>query len=312
MKIALVIFVIITVLIINPLFAFVAPATTTLIAAPLSITSQFHSQDSLGQYAYGYSGGPSIKAESKSIDGITRGSYSYIDPDGKLQTVEYTADALNGFRAAATNLPHAPIDDKLAPEPVQETPEVAKARAEHLAAYKEAEIRAAKYPEEPSEIQNDAMLTNNNGNGNGNGNGNINGHNGGNGNDGNGNNDKKSAITTATAVNAITSGLQSVDIATVRTLPASTSIALPAPITTFKAIEIPPSSYSYRIENTPIHGYSVVTPTVYSTPLTSTGYSTLTTSPVLTGVRPLTVSTRILADRTIDLTTRNLNGNGRF
>lgn len=51
--------------------------------------------------------------------------YSYIDSDGILQTVEYTADALNGFRAAATNLPRAPVDNALAPEPVRETPEVA-------------------------------------------------------------------------------------------------------------------------------------------------------------------------------------------
>ncbi len=51
-----------------------------------------------------------------------------MDSNGILQTVEYTADALNGFRAAATNLPRAPIDNALAPEPVRETPEVAQVR----------------------------------------------------------------------------------------------------------------------------------------------------------------------------------------
>lgn len=120
-----------------------------LAAAPVTpILNQYHAQDTLGQYAYGYSGGPSAKAETKTFDGITRGTYSYVDPDGKLQTVEYTADALNGFRAAATNLPKAPIDDRVAPEPVEDTPEVAQARADHLTAFNEAKNRAEAAPEE--------------------------------------------------------------------------------------------------------------------------------------------------------------------
>lgn len=116
----------------SALFAVVmgAPSTslaTTIIAAQSPILSQYHSQDALGQYAYGYNGGSSAKIESKSLDGITRGSYSYVDPEGLLQTVEYTADAVNGFRAAATNLPN-----------VRNTPE---------AAFNEAAIRAAAEPE---------------------------------------------------------------------------------------------------------------------------------------------------------------------
>lgn len=120
-----------------PSFSPIAPIAT----APL--ISQYHSQDELGQYSYGYSGGLSAKTETKSLDGVTRGAYSYIDAEGKLQSVEYTADAVNGFRAAATNLPVAPVDDRVAPEPVQETPEVAQARADHMMAFKEAESRAA-------------------------------------------------------------------------------------------------------------------------------------------------------------------------
>lgn len=69
--------------------------------------------------------------------------HSYVDSDGILQTVEYTADAQNGFRAAATNLPRAPVYNPIAPEPVRETPEVAQARADHMAAYNEAAARAA-------------------------------------------------------------------------------------------------------------------------------------------------------------------------
>lgn len=113
--------------------------TPTIITAQSPILSQYHSQDSLGQYAYGYNGGLSAKIESKSLDGVTRGSYSYLDADGRLQTVEYTADSINGFRAAATNLPKVPLDRA---EPVRDTPEVQNARNEHIRAFDEALTRA--------------------------------------------------------------------------------------------------------------------------------------------------------------------------
>ncbi|XP_052565841.1 uncharacterized protein LOC120412572 [Culex pipiens pallens] len=119
-----------------------APAATYY-AAPAELSSQYHAQDSLGQYSYGYNGGLSAKAETKSFDGVTRGSYSYLDAENKLQTVSYTADALNGFRAQASNLPQAPVETRVAPAPVQDTPEVAKARADHLVAVEEAKVRNA-------------------------------------------------------------------------------------------------------------------------------------------------------------------------
>lgn len=91
-----------------------------------------------------YSGGPSAKSEVKTLDGVTRGTYSYIDSNAKLQTVNYVADAL-GFRVAATNLPQqvvddnaAPVDNAEAPQQVEDTPEVKQARAEHLAAVAQA------------------------------------------------------------------------------------------------------------------------------------------------------------------------------
>lgn len=143
-----------TFIIVSALFAavFAAPPALlapTIIAAQSPILSQYHSQDTLGQYAYGYNGGSSAKVETKSLDGVTRGSYSYIDAEGLLQTVEYTADAVNGFRAAATNLPIAPIDGVAVgrPEQVRDTPEVAQAKAEHIRAYNEAASRAAANPE---------------------------------------------------------------------------------------------------------------------------------------------------------------------
>lgn len=121
----------------------------TFYTATAPFLSQYHSQDDLGQYAYGYNGGLSSKVETKTLDGVTRGAYSYVDAENRLQTVEYTADALNGFRAAATNLPKAPIDTNVAPEAVRETSEVAQARAEHLALFKEVADRVESEPEQP-------------------------------------------------------------------------------------------------------------------------------------------------------------------
>jgi len=78
------------------------------IPAVASLTSsQYHAQDELGQYSYGYAGGPSAKSESKDAFGNVRGSYSYIDANGITQTTNYVADD-NGFRVAATNLPVGP------------------------------------------------------------------------------------------------------------------------------------------------------------------------------------------------------------
>ena len=98
---------------------------------PVHASSQWHAQSGLGDYAYGYEGSQSAKSEVKTIDGITQGSYSYVDPESKLQTVNYVADAL-GFRVAATNLPTPPVYDGKAPEPVEDTVEVKAAKAEHL------------------------------------------------------------------------------------------------------------------------------------------------------------------------------------
>ena len=47
--------------------------------------------------------------ETKSADGIVRGSYTYVDPEGKLQTVQYISDAF-GFRVAGTNIPVHVVD----------------------------------------------------------------------------------------------------------------------------------------------------------------------------------------------------------
>lgn len=55
------------------------------IPGPIALpgASQYHSQDELGQYQYGYNNPLSSKNEIKTFDGITRGSYSYLDSEGK-------------------------------------------------------------------------------------------------------------------------------------------------------------------------------------------------------------------------------------
>ena len=72
-------------------------------AAPVT-QSQYHAQDELGQYNFGYADPNSARVETKTADGVVRGSYNYVDTNGQIQTVQYIADAL-GFRVAATNIP---------------------------------------------------------------------------------------------------------------------------------------------------------------------------------------------------------------
>merc|ERR1712142_739097 len=138
--------------------AAVAPAA---IAPAPSVSSQFHSQDEFGNTAHGYANINSAKHEQgNGYLGVT-GSYSYVDANGVLQTTNYIADGL-GFRVQATNLPvapvapevapleapvfnlkapvfegKAPVFDLVGPAPVEDTPEVAAAKAEFQAKFDE-------------------------------------------------------------------------------------------------------------------------------------------------------------------------------
>jgi hypothetical protein len=47
--------------------------------------SQYHAQDEIGQYNYGYTAADSSKSEVKTADGIVHGTYSYVDANGILQ-----------------------------------------------------------------------------------------------------------------------------------------------------------------------------------------------------------------------------------
>merc|ERR1712064_23008 len=108
--------------------------------APYNAGSQFHAQDEFGNLNYGYTNINSVKQEVGNAYGGVTGGYSYVDANGQLQRVEYIADGL-GFRVADSRLPVAPVYagvaptfnpeplvapvlDGVAPEPVQDTPEV--------------------------------------------------------------------------------------------------------------------------------------------------------------------------------------------
>merc|ERR1712152_117871 len=145
-----------------------APAPLPL-AAPVPVapiveppSSQFHAQDEFGQFSFGYQNINSAKTESRDAFGVTRGSYQYVDANGILQTVNYIADPVNGFRVAGTNIPVAPevpvAAPLVAPVPVGETPEVAAARAEHLAAHEEAKAAVAAANEAKTEPTTEAEL----------------------------------------------------------------------------------------------------------------------------------------------------------
>lgn len=116
-----------------------------------AISTQYHTQDKLGQYSYGYADPNSQKNEVRLHDGVTRGSYSYLDANGHVQSVSYTADPHNGFNAVGTNFPQGPAPGPVAHgvpsghvvhSPVAlhngvpvDTPEVQFAKAAHFAAH---------------------------------------------------------------------------------------------------------------------------------------------------------------------------------
>ncbi|XP_076677618.1 cuticular protein 16 [Andrena cerasifolii] len=104
---------------------------------PLAPLRQLHIQDGSGGYHYSFTGPHHAKSES-SLNGITRGGYSYIDANGILQTVTYTADDENGFRVSASNLPQPPKNDL---QVIQDTPEVAAAKKSHLEELRLAQLR---------------------------------------------------------------------------------------------------------------------------------------------------------------------------
>lgn len=86
----------------KPRVSYVAPVPQPKPVQP--IKSQYHVQDELGQYSFGYDAGTSTREESRDAYGNVRGSFSYIDPNGKLHVQHYVAGK-DGFRVRGNNLP---------------------------------------------------------------------------------------------------------------------------------------------------------------------------------------------------------------
>ena len=124
-------------------------------AAPYSYASTYHAQDELGQASYGHAQADQAHSAVRDAYGNVAGGYSYISPEGKPISVRYTA-GVNGFQVESNALPVAPVDtgvapvetrtapvySGVAPAPVDFTPEVKAATAEHLAAVEEAKSRS--------------------------------------------------------------------------------------------------------------------------------------------------------------------------
>ena len=108
-----------------------------------------------------------LSYQARNAYGVTTGSYQYVDANGLVQTVNYIADDVNGFRVQGTNLPvaglAAPVFDGVqapapvfegvqAPAPVFEgvqiadTEEVAAAKAAFAEAYAAQEAAVAAAP----------------------------------------------------------------------------------------------------------------------------------------------------------------------
>jgi len=126
-------------------------ASAAAFVVPQPVFRNFHSQDELGGFHFGFSGGPSSRAEHRDHLGVVRGSYNLVDALGNVQKYTYIAGPHTGFQLlSGTHLPVGPapvavpaVAPLVAPVPVEETPEVAAARSAHLAALEKAAADAA-------------------------------------------------------------------------------------------------------------------------------------------------------------------------
>uniref|UniRef100_A0A1B6K9T1 Cuticle protein 7 n=1 Tax=Graphocephala atropunctata TaxID=36148 RepID=A0A1B6K9T1_9HEMI len=115
------------------------------IAAPVGIKSQYYAQDFTGLVSYGHAEPFQTQSVVQDAAGNKVGSFSYINPEGKLIQTNYVADH-QGYRVASNDLPVAPEVPAIAPaelpEPVQDTPEVAEAKAKFFTEFEEVKSRA--------------------------------------------------------------------------------------------------------------------------------------------------------------------------
>ncbi|KAJ8943446.1 hypothetical protein NQ314_009728 [Rhamnusium bicolor] len=80
------------------------------LVTPVANTVVDNEYDPHPQYTFGYDVQDSITGDSKSqvesrSGDVVHGSYSLNDPDGTRRTVDYSADAINGFNAVVRRTP---------------------------------------------------------------------------------------------------------------------------------------------------------------------------------------------------------------
>ncbi|XP_026729794.1 RNA polymerase II degradation factor 1-like [Trichoplusia ni] len=104
--------------------------------------AQYHGQDGLGQYAYGYETPESSKVENREGSGVVSGSYVYkAGSSNDLIKVRYWADS-EGFHQE-DNIPKVEL------KPAEETPALREARLAFEKAWKEAAEANSKAPTVP-------------------------------------------------------------------------------------------------------------------------------------------------------------------
>lgn len=89
--------------------AVVGPVAAPLVAAP-AVAARLEEFDPLPQYRFGYNVTDALTGDYKSQEeqrngDLVQGSYSLVDPDGTRRTVDYSADAVNGFNAVVRKEP---------------------------------------------------------------------------------------------------------------------------------------------------------------------------------------------------------------
>ncbi|XP_022914296.2 uncharacterized protein [Onthophagus taurus] len=104
------------------------------------LANQYHGQNGLGDYVYGYAVPDIAKSEQKKANQIT-GSYQYINGGGQEIKVKYW-DNGNGFHQE-DNIP------QILPRQVEDSPEVKAAKEEHLRRWQEEAERNSKPPAYP-------------------------------------------------------------------------------------------------------------------------------------------------------------------
>ncbi|XP_049775191.1 cuticle protein 21-like isoform X4 [Schistocerca cancellata] len=115
----------------------VAPAVRAApvaVAAPAAVAAEY---DPHPQYSYSYDVQDALTGDSKSQhesrDGdVVQGSYSLVEPDGSIRTVDYTADPVNGFNAVVhkeAGAHPAPVVAKVAAPIAYAAPAIAKVAA---------------------------------------------------------------------------------------------------------------------------------------------------------------------------------------